>query len=326
MNKKSRFLSAALALVLLTGCQSAAPSQSSDAPQNANTSQTTDPSQIADAPQIPGPPAETGDDSVQFTVGTYLCGDTYFSFYLDGVSGSTTQKGNGQGLGFTYEVEGEQVIFHMGSMEDSTVATVTAVDEETFDVKWADGRQETMSFVSYLGPEAIPQFDTDVFYQNARDWFTGQISEYELLDGLVCGDAAIFLTGIRNPSEETYQFLQVFVVEAAGGSYEVAAWRDGQYGVPAGFTAYVLATDELTVIFGDTDTRNFSQAKVEMSDGLFELRPLTGYQPYLIALDYRQEISDVAFTDEMGFEVRYSEYFSNDLMADSASADIIPLS
>lgn len=225
LDKKTRFLVAALALALLTGCQSAVPSQGTD------------------EPQPPAAPAEAGGGPVRFTAGTYLCGDVYFSFYADGVSGSTTGKDSGIGLAFAYEVD---------------------------------------------------------------------------------GDAAVFLTGSKTSGAETYQLLHAFVVEAAGDSYEVTAMRSGQYGVPAGFTAYVLATDEMTVIFGDTDTRNFNQAKVELADGLFELRPLTGYRPYLIALDYRAEVSDAAFTDEMGYEVRYSEYFSNDLMADSASAAIPP--
>ena len=206
----------------------------------------------------------------------------------------------------------------MGGIDNNTAATVTALGEDAYDVEWDDGRRETMTFVSNDGPDDLPDSDPDSFYRNAYNWFTSQISEYQYLDGTVCGDAAVFLT-------RTEQFLQVFVVEMSGSSFEVTAMRDGQMGVPAGFTAYVLATGDLTVIFGDTDTRDFTQAKVELSDGLFELRPLTGYQPYLIALEGYQEVSDVAFSAAEGYEARYSEYFSEDLMAASASADIPPL-
>lgn len=153
MNKNFCFFQAALALVLalalLTGCQSAAPSQPAEAPQAPAAPAET-------SPDASPAPAEPDDGAVQFKPGTYLCGDTYFSFYTDGASGGTTGKDSGIGVGFTYEVEGGQVTFHMGSMDDSTVAEVTAVDEDTFDVKWADGRQEIMTYVPDYISEVTP--------------------------------------------------------------------------------------------------------------------------------------------------------------------------
>lgn len=153
MNKNFRFFSAALALVLalalLAGCQSAAPSQPAETPQAPAAPAET-------SPDVSPAPEEADAGSIQFKPGTYLCGDIYFTFYTDGASGSTTGKDSGIGVGFAYEVEGGQVTFHMGSIDDSTVATVTAVDENTFDVKWAGGRQETMTYVPDYIPDVTP--------------------------------------------------------------------------------------------------------------------------------------------------------------------------
>lgn len=146
MNKNSRFLSATLALALLAGCQSITSSQGADAP----------PAPAAPAETTPvtsSVPAEADGGSVRFRLGVYLCGDVYYSFYMDGISGSAYAKESGTGLAFTYNVEGDQVTFHMGSADDSVVATVTAVDEDTFDVRWEDGRQETMTYVYEVIPE-----------------------------------------------------------------------------------------------------------------------------------------------------------------------------
>ncbi len=168
----------------------------------------------------------------------------------------------------------------------------------------------------------------DGLYKKAVDWFNSQNSEYEIMDGEVCGgngDNVVLLTTIRDPATSNYQFLQVFVLEPRSEGYEIVAWRDAQFGAPCGFTANVLSTDDLTVVFGDSETRPFTQAKVIFDDGLFETRPIGAYQPYVITIEGKKNVTDVAF-DMEGTEVKYSEYFDGNIMDDSASADTIPLS
>ncbi len=414
MNKKLRmFFPAALTIVLLAGCQSKAPdatpsgaSSSSAAPastvsgSSAPASAVSGSSASVSAVSAGAAPAYAGPEE-GFRAGTWQGESLYYFFNVDGSSGSTASMETGTGTGFTYEVDGDRVTFHIGSADDSTAAVLLQSGNSEIELKWEDGRTERLSYVSgqeadtfafysnddlcdlavsyYQGmnggdgpvsatatvnpdgtvfiqvcedqgdhlsslaqydnidrltasgtdaltdvPVYLAYFESDGSYRKAVDWFMGQTSEYEVVDGQVCGDCVVLLTVLRDPETDNYQFLQVFVLEQRGDDYEITAWRDSQYGAPAGFTAHVLATDELTVVFGDADTRPFTQARVVFDDGLFEIRPVSGYFPYVIAIEGKKNVADVVF-DMEGIEVKYSEYFDEDLMADSASADIIPL-
>lgn len=384
MNKKLCMLSAAiLALALLAGCQS---SQSQTPPQSA------EPASSAPLPAYAGP-----EDS--FRPGVWQGEGMYYFF--DAYSGSTVSMENGTGVAFTYEMNGETVTFHMGSADDSTPATVLQSGDAVIELKWEDGRTETLHFVSGEGAETfsfytdeelcdmavtyyqsvnggddpitatstanpdgtvfiqlasdegdhlsnLAQYDNvdrltavgtdamtgeavqldfygfDGIYRDAVDWFQSQTDEYEVFSGEMCGDSVVLLTVLRDSQTGNIDFLQVFVLKQQGDGYEIAAWRDAQYGAPAGFTANVLSTDELTVIFGDTDTRPVTEATVILADGLTEKRTIGGFMPYLITLEGKKTVTDISF-DVEGTEVRYSEYFDGNLMDDSASADIIPL-
>ena len=83
--------------------------------------------------------------------------------------------------------------------------------------------------------------------QEATEWFKEQTTYYEIISSEVCGEQIIFLTGTKNPGTDDYQNLQAFVVKQTDGDYEVAAMKDGERGVSAGFSAHVLATDALTI-------------------------------------------------------------------------------
>ena len=41
-------------------------------------------------------------------------------------------------------------------------------------------------------------------------------------------------------------------MDKTDNSFEVSAWKDAERGLAAGFSVHVLATDSLTVVFGDT--------------------------------------------------------------------------
>lgn len=389
MNKKLRILSAAaLALALLAGCQGEISFQGDESVQPPSS---TPP---APSPSFAGP-AES------FRPGTWQGEGLYYFFHEDGSAGSTASMENGTGVAFTYELDGETVTFHMGSADDSTPATLVQAGDAEIELNWADGRTETLSYVSgedaetfsfytneelcdlavdyyqsvnggddplsasaTINPDGtvfiqiaadegdhlsnLAQYDNvdrltaagtdamtgesvqlnfygfDGIYRDAESWFRNQTSEYEVLTGEMCGSSVVLLTALREAQTGNYSFLQVFVLERRGDSYEITAWRDAQYGAPAGFTANVLATDELTVVFGDADTRPFTQATVIFEDGLTEIRTIGGFIPYLITLEGKKTVADVSF-DMEGTEVKYSEYFDGNLMDDSASADIIPI-
>ncbi len=91
-----------------------------------------------------------------------------------------------------------------------------------------------------------------LFYRRQPNWFESQTSKYEILSAEAVNDSAIFLTGTKNPDTDEYQLLQVFIVDRTDNSFEVSAWKGAERGLAAGFSVHVLATDSLTVVFGDT--------------------------------------------------------------------------
>ena len=251
MNKKFRFLSAALALALLTGCQSTAPSQSADVTPPPSTPVATTPTTPAEST-----PAEP----IQFKLGTYACGDAYFSFYMDGVSGSLTDKDSGTGVAFIYEVEGDQVTFHIGSMDDSTVATMTVVDEDTFDVTWADGRQETMTYVY----EVIPGLgDYDL-----GELGTGDGSVQFKLGNYLCGDVyySFYMDGVSGSTSHKDSgtgFPFTYEVEGNQVTFHMGSMDDST-------VATVIAVDE------DTFDVTWADGRQETMTYVYEVIPELG--------------------------------------------------
>jgi len=168
--------------------------------------------------------------------------------------------------------------------------------------------------------------------QEATAWFETQTTRYEMISGEVVDDRVVFLTGTKNPGTDVYQFFQAFVVEQTEDAFTVSAWRDGECGISAGFSVHVLAAEDLTVVFGDTtdsifdfinDQRidvAFTKARLIFSDGGNETKALTGDAPYLLIIDGTKSINDVEFfSGELA--VRYSDFYSENLMEKSATLD-----
>ena len=160
--------------------------------------------------------------------------------------------------------------------------------------------------------------------QEATEWFKEQTTYYEIISSEVCGEQIIFLTGTKNPGTDDYQNLQAF---------EVAAMKDGERGVSAGFSAHVLATDALTIVFGDTsdsvydfpnDRRldvDFTKINIVLAQGEARAEEIAGNAPYLLVFDEMLEIADLEFVDAE-LNVKYSTFYSENLMENATSDDI----
>ncbi len=135
---------------------------------------------------------------------------------------------------------------------------------------------------------------------------------------------------IRNPHCRTSGLVSI------SNSFEVSAWKDAERGLAAGFSVHVLATDSLTVVFGDTfdsildfinDKRIdvvFTEARIVFADGESETRSITGNTPYVFAFDGVRAVKDVEFISG-DLTIKYSDFFSEDLMEASETLDTADL-
>lgn len=114
--KKSVFLFAAAALLLLAGCRH-------------NSGQTTEPQTEPPVSQTENAKPETAG----FRSGTWLVSGkdsaAYYFFDADGTSGRTASLEKGIGVGFTCSVQNDGVTFCMGAADAAVKGTLKQVDQ-----------------------------------------------------------------------------------------------------------------------------------------------------------------------------------------------------
>lgn len=157
MKSRSPILfAAAAALALLVGCQSAA---------------------APDQPPVDDTPA-TADSTPApaFQAGTWLAksedGGTYYFFDPDGVSGRTASQETGTGLGFTYTIQDGRGTFSMGSADDTSACTLEQTDAEHITIKWEDGREEVLSYISEKGSDEFQFYSNDALSNLAMSYYS----------------------------------------------------------------------------------------------------------------------------------------------------------
>lgn len=147
---------AAAALALLAGCQSAA------AP--------------AWPPADDAPAAADSAAAPAFQAGTWLAkskdGGTYYFFDPDGVSGRTASQETGTGLGFTYTVQDGRGTFSMGSADNASACTLEQTDAEHITIKWEDGREEVLSYISEEGSDEFQFYSNDTLCNLAMSYYS----------------------------------------------------------------------------------------------------------------------------------------------------------
>lgn len=115
-------------------------------------------------------------DGPVFQAGTWLLvtgdrADTYYFFDADGTSGHTASQVNGMGIGFTYSVEGSQAVFYMGSSDNPASCTLQKTDSGQITVKWEDGREETLIFISEKGSDSFRFYSNDALCDLAINYY-----------------------------------------------------------------------------------------------------------------------------------------------------------
>lgn len=83
-----------------------------------------------------------------FQSGTWVGDGVKYIFGEDGKSGRTVDAADGTGIGFEYELAADgSCVFHMGSVDDITKATVRFTDGgNTASITWEDGSGIVLKF------------------------------------------------------------------------------------------------------------------------------------------------------------------------------------
>lgn len=157
MKSRSPLLfAAAAALALLAGCQSAA------AP--------------ARPPVNDAPAAADSTAAPVFSAGTWLAkskdGETYYFFDPDSVSGRTASQETGAGLGFTYTVQDGRGTFSMGSANNTSACILEQTDAEHITIKWEDGREESLSYISEEGADKFQFYSNEALRNLAMSYYS----------------------------------------------------------------------------------------------------------------------------------------------------------
>ena len=156
MKSRSPLLfAAAAALALLAGCQSADPAR---------------------PPVNDAPAAADSTAAPVFSAGTWLAkskdGETYYFFDPDGVSGRTASQETGAGLGFTYTVQDGRGTFSMGSANNTSACTLEQTDAEHITIKWEDGREESLSYISEEGSDKFQFYSNEALRNLAMSYYS----------------------------------------------------------------------------------------------------------------------------------------------------------
>lgn len=175
--------------------------------------------------------------------------------------------------------------------------------------------------------------DKNAELADAKKWFTSQTSRYDVITGETRNNHNVILVGDKNPEVEgLYTSFRVFVMQKDGDVYLVKAAKTVETAMSAGFSASVLVTDGMTIVFGDIADgiydfssdkimpAEFSEARVIYDDGKDATTVISNNTPYMLILDGEVEVKDIEYSGD-GTNVKYSDYFSDDLMTDVTSEE-----
>lgn len=144
---------------VVSGCVLAALLAGCAAPDSAATSTAGDgvSSAAASAPSAEQAESQTESQdpaaqAIAFQPGAWLAfgGGEYSFFYFnaDGTSGRTQSPETGTGIAFAYEIDGNDVVFHMGAVDSDAHGTLTMEDDKHITLQWQEGIQEHLSYLS----------------------------------------------------------------------------------------------------------------------------------------------------------------------------------
>lgn len=166
-----------------------------------------------------------------------------------------------------------------------------------------------------------PQDDTELV--QAEEWFVSQYSRYAVLDRAEHSDAYILLTGDKHPEVEgLYTSFCVFIIQKDADTYSITATKTAQPALSAGFSAAVLSSEDMTIVFGDIsdgvyDFRldkiiktEFLEACIIYDKGKEEVIPIYNLTPYMFIFDDTVKVEDIKYCSK-DVVASYSESIPN---------------
>ena len=184
-----------------------------------------------------------------------------------------------------------------------------------------------LALLFLVGCQAKPVADGTVSAADAvREWFTAEEPNYDIvsIDTIKDGEYVLLTTFTPPGVEKGYTMVRAYIVGTDGEGYTVEALEDAYGPGSIGFSAEVLSTEDVTVLFGDigssvydptTDTRRdvtFTEVTAKLADGEEVSASIQNDMPYLLILDAGGEVSDAAFRTEDG-EFLYSACYGKPL-------------
>lgn len=167
--------------------------------------------------------------------------------------------------------------------------------------------------------------------ENAQAWFNNFEVDYDVCAIQQNGNDFVLLTTFEPPGVDgLYTMVRLYIIEENGDSYVVKELKDAYAAGSAGFSAELLHTSDMTILFGDIGFAvydfkidgmrevTFTEAIVELSDGNTFTIPLKNNSPYMIILEESVIVTDITYKTNSG-DIRYSEYFAEGLSANCNS-------
>lgn len=156
-----------LSLSILAGCGNNPPqAPASDPPSTQDEAQT---------------PSLEQEQAQAFQPGTWFSESpvtaSYYFFDADGTSGRTASLQTGTGVGFTYTVDGENIVFSMGSADATEKGTLSMTDDTHATITWDDGQEEYLTFVSAQGSDTFQFFSNEELCAMAIAYYTNTTGE-----------------------------------------------------------------------------------------------------------------------------------------------------
>lgn len=185
-----------------------------------------------------------------------------------------------------------------------------------------------LTLLFFVGCEAnhvADNVDSDV--NAVKEWFATEEPNYDIVDINTVKDGVYTLLTTFTPPgvvEDSYTMVRAYVVSIGGDDYIIETLKDAYGSGSIGFSAELLKTDEVTVLFGDLGSAvydfttdeikniSFSEVIVKLSDGEEISTLAKNNTPYIIVMDAEIGISDVIFRTE-NEDILYSDCYDKSL-------------